>query len=155
MSNIPDQLVEAIHTSGYQACIILTGGGVGAVHALLSRPGASRFVLDVHIPYGHKATDDLLGDVPISYCSEETAKKMAQKACAHAALHTPRALGIACTAALRTTYTREDADRAYIYILSKDRTMCHEVRLKEGTRADQDDVVSNALLSLIARFVAE
>jgi nicotinamide mononucleotide (NMN) deamidase PncC len=155
MTSLRDQWVEDIHASGYQACIIVAGGGVGAVHALLSRPGASRFVFDVRIPYGQKAMDDLLGDVPLSYCSEATAKKMAQTAFNHASRFTTQALGIACTAALQTNRERGDDDRACLCICSADRTVWQTVELSGGSREEQDALVSKELLSYIARFVAE
>lgn len=155
MSVAEDQRIEAIHASGFQACIVVSGGGIGAVHALLSRPGASQFVLDVRIPYSREAMTAYLGQAPATYCSEDTAKKMVHTACAHASRYTPHALGIACTAALQTLQERADPDRAHLCVCSAERILCETVELEPADRAVQDAIVSDALLSLIARFVAE
>lgn len=155
MSGPRDQLIETIHASGYQACIVVSGGGVGAVHALLTRPGAARFVLDVRIPYSREVMNAYLGQAPDAYCSEDTAQKMAQTACDHASRFTPHALGIACTAALQTLQERADPDRAHLCVCSSERILCETVQLEPADRAVQDVIVSDALLSLIARFVTE
>ncbi len=155
MADTGNHLVERIHASGYEACMVVSGGGIGAVHALLTRAGASRFVLDIRIPYSRAAMHDFLGTTPKSYCSEATARVMARTACNHAAQYTHHALGIACAAALRTTHEREDADRAFLCICSGEREVGLELKLSAGSREDQDVFVSNELLSLIARFVAE
>ncbi len=155
MDGIRENLIEVILGSGFQASFAVAGGGIGAVHALLSRPGASRFVCDVRIPYSREAMDDFLDDPPSSYCSEGAARKMAQTALEQVAPYAGRALGIACTAALQTNHERADADRAYCCVSSADRTVCEKVELEPGLRSIQDEIVSTKLLLLIARFVAE
>ncbi len=155
MDHIQDNLVEAIHSSGYQACIAIAGGGVGAVQSLLVHPGASRFVLDVRIPYSREAMNDFLGQPPGSYCSGQTARAMAHSAYAYASRFSSRALGIACTAALQTRDMRTDSDRACLCVCSTKRTLCETVELEPNSRSVQDAAVSERLLALVARFVAE
>lgn len=150
-----DNLIERIQSSGYKACIAIAGGGIGAVHAMLVHPGASRFVLDVQVPYSRDAMNAFLEESPVSYCSEDTARKMAEKALEKGACFAERVVGIACTAALRTFHDRADPDRAYLCICSVERKLCETVELEPDKRQEQDAVVSDALLSLIARFVAE
>lgn len=125
------------------------------MHDLLTHPGASRFVLDIQVPYSREAMKEYLKKPPESYCSEDTARKMAEIALENGIHIADRALGIACTAALRTLNERADADRAFLCVCSRERMFCKAIHLKPDTRQAQDEVVSDALLSLIARFVGE
>jgi hypothetical protein len=75
---------------------------------MASTPGASNTVLDASVPYSASATRDLLGGLgnePESFCSKETAGKLAKRAyCRAAELSAPGEpiIGLACTAALKT-----------------------------------------------------
>lgn len=153
MNGKHDKLIEAIQASGYKACIVVTGGGVGAIHAMLAHPGASRFVLDVRIPYSPETLAEYLGSPPTSACSEETARQLAQIAFDHASCLAPRAMGIACTAALQTTRTRRGSDRAFICIQSSERTVFQRLEIDPGTRSQQDAWVSGSLLAKIRECV--
>ncbi len=119
MKLISEQKIEAIQTSHYEACLVLTGGGSAALHALLAHAGASRFILDAQIPYNPNALASYLKHSPQSACSEQTAKQLAQAALKLAQNlqnddSSNQPLGIACTAALQTNRTRKGADRAFI-----------------------------------------
>ena len=140
------QLIESIQSSGWKSVWAVTGGGIGAVQCMLSHPGASRFVLDVRIPYSPEALEEFLGKMPESACSEETARLMAVKALEKGTL------GVACTAALQTNRERKGKDRAYICIQSETKTVCERVDIDSGSRAEQDAYVSGMLLTLLAQF---
>ena len=154
-----DALVESIHASGYKACIAVTGGGSGAVHALLSHPGASRFVLEVQIPYTQRAMFDYLGETIESACSAETARTMAGRAFERAVVFTLTEpvkipiLGIACTAALQTTRERRGEDRAHIHIKSRDNELARKIEFQSSDRKRQEEELGRALLESIAQFV--
>lgn len=156
-----DQLIELIQSSGHKAALVVTGGGSGAVHALVSHPGASRFVLEVQIPYTVPAMRDYLGEEPQGSCSEETALLLAERAYERAMVFTlpvgdsSPILGIACTAALETIRERKGADRAYLAIRSRKRQEVRKLELETGTRQDQEETVSRALLAFIAEFLGE
>ena len=64
MNEQGQQLIEKIQSSGWKSVWAITGGGVGAVHCILSHAGASRFVLDVRIPYSAEALEEFLGEKP-------------------------------------------------------------------------------------------
>ncbi len=157
MKNIPDSLIEAIHASGFKAALVVTGGGSGAVHALLSRAGASRFVLEAQIPYSPEALTDYLGEAPAQSCSEESAQQLATRALSRASSLTPQSsrlvIGIACTAALHTTRVRKGSDRAFIGLRSAEKEACHTLNLSQGSRTEQERIVSETLLNLIAEFI--
>jgi len=161
MLDAADSLIEAIQSSGYKAALVVSGGGSGALHALLSHPGASRFVLEVQIPYSLCAMFDYLGEQPRQACSEESAVKMAERAYERAylfsifngkvgSLQDFPILGIACTAALRTNRPRKGADRAYICIKQKRGKQTCAVNFTGGTRIAQEEVLDAVLLNMIA-----
>ncbi|MDF7807334.1 CinA family protein [Pontiellaceae bacterium B12219] len=148
--------IESIHNSGYQACLVVAGGGSGAVHALLSRPGASRFVLDVRIPYSREAMIEFLGENPVVFCAEQTVRKMSAAALKHASRYSKHgALGIACTAALRSTVERTEPDEAFIGFQTLENEVFHRLEFPAGTREQQEEQLSAFLLEKLADFVAQ
>lgn len=161
MKGVTDQQIEAIQGSGFKASLALAGGGVGAVNALLQHPGASRFLLEVQVPYSPEAMRVYLGEEPDSFCSAAVAEKMAERAferaliCTLSSLEQEPILGIACTAALQTTRERKGRDRAFFAIKSRHRTLSRELELSPADRVEQDEEVSRALLKLIADFTGE
>lgn len=148
-----NELIEGIQASGYKSVWAITGGGIAAIHAMLAHPGASRFVVDVRIPYSAEALHDFLGEQPASACSEETARRMAKTALEYAMRNTQYAIAIACTAALQTNRERKGADRAYICIQSAEKMVFERIDLEPGTRGEQDAWVSGQILSMLAEFV--
>ena len=154
-----DSLIEGIQGSGHKAALIVTGGGSGAVHALLSHSGASRFVLEAQTPYSPPAMMDYLGEKLEGFCSEDAAKTMAERAYERAMIFTlPQGLGqpilgVACTAALQTTRERKGADRAFFCIKSRNREEVRKLEPEPGSRAEQEEAVSAALLDFIAHFL--
>jgi nicotinamide mononucleotide (NMN) deamidase PncC len=154
-----DSLIEEIQSSGHKAALLVTGGGSGALHALLTHPGASRLILEAQIPYSPSAMQDYLGEKLDGFCSENAAKTMAERAYERAMIFTlPQGLGqpilgIACTAALQTNRERKGADRAFFCIKSRKREVVRTLELDHGSRAEQEDAVSAALLDFIAEFL--
>ena len=154
-----DSLIEEIQGSGHKAALVISGGGSGAVHALLSHPGASRFVLEAQIPYSPPAMFDYLGEQLDGFCSERAAQIMAERAYERALMFTltddakPPILGIACTAALRTTRDRKGSDRAFFCIKSGKREAVFAMEVQPGSRAEQEEFLSAALLKFIADYL--
>lgn len=154
-----NSLIENILGSGHKAALIISGGGSGAVHALLSHPGASRFVLESQIPYSPPAMFDYLGEKLDGFCSEVAAQTMAERAYERALIFTltdgtkPPILGIACTAALQTTRERKGSDRAFFCIKSRKRETGCKLELEPVSRAEQEEIVSTAFLNFIADFL--
>jgi len=156
MSHVPESLVEAIQASGFNAAMVVTGGGSGAIHALLSHPGASRFMIEAQIPYSSEALGTYLGETPSQSCSEETARQLAAKALERASSlkpHLSNLIGVACTAALQTNRERKGSDRAFICIQSSKKEVLHKLELAPDRRVDQENIVTEKLLKLIAEFV--
>ena len=74
------ELIAAIHQQSRPTVLVTTGGGASAIAELLAVPGASRTVLDAHIPYSSEALIEWLGRRPDQFCDERTALAMASVA---------------------------------------------------------------------------
>jgi len=153
--------IERILDSGYKAVFVTTGGGSGALHSLLTTPGASRFVADAQIPYSPKALERLLGEKPEQSVSPITARKLAAQAfensppaegCPKGGVGFP-GIGIACTSALQTDRARRGDDRAFICIKTAEREKLYSLYFFEASRAEQETLLSDWLLVLIAQAV--
>ena len=145
--------IDKIITSGFRASFSVTGGGSGAVHALLSTPGASRFVADVRIPYSPEALEHFLGEVPEQAVSCNTAKKLADAGFVNFESRILNPVSISCTAALQTDRKRRGDDRAFICIKTQDRETLYALYFSEASRAEQEELLSGWLLTLIAQAV--
>jgi nicotinamide mononucleotide (NMN) deamidase PncC len=145
-------LIERILNSGFRAVLVTTGGGSGALNALLTTPGASRFVTEAHVPYSPEALERFLGEKTESSCSPETAVKLAQ-----ASFKFPvsnfKFLAVSCTAALQTDRERRGDDRAFICIKTEASEKLYALYFSKTSRAEQEALLSNWLLILIAQAV--
>lgn len=154
---MPDMndLIEQIQSSGKKAVIVITGGGIGALEALLAHPGASRFVLEANIPYSYPALIDYLGKDVLQAVCEETACEMAEVAYKRGKRLDPfePVLGIACTSALQTLRKRKGEDKACLCIKDQERQLSELVAIPAGTRAEQEAFLSEAIIRFIARFL--
>jgi len=143
---------ERILNSGCRAVFVTAGGGSGALHALLTIPGASRFVVDAQIPYSPEALERFLGENVEHSCSPETARKLAA-----AAFKFPvsnfKFLSLSCTAALQTDRERRGDDRAFICIKTAEAEKLYALYFSKTSRAEQEALLSDWLLVLIAQAV--
>jgi molybdopterin-guanine dinucleotide biosynthesis protein A len=146
-----------IINSGYRAVLVTTGGGSGALNALLSTPGASRFVVEAQIPYSPEALFSYLGEEVDQSCSLQTAQKLAEvafkKAIQNPESRISNPVSVSCTAALQTDRERRGDDRAFICIKTAEAEKVYALYLSKASRADQEKLLSDWLLVLIAQAV--
>ena len=121
------EVAAAIHSSGRKLVLAVTGGGSGAISALLQTPGASRTVLEAVIPYSLVALSDWIGGKPEQACSEATARAMAMAAFMRARELAPGAaphelIGIGATASLATDRPKRGERRIHFARQRYDRT---------------------------------
>ena len=133
-----------IHASGRQIVIAVTGGGSGAISALLQTPGASRSILEAIIPYSLAALTDWIGAKPEQACSAATARAMAMAAFMRAQELAPEAdsqtwLGIGATASLATDRPKRGERRIHVAHQSAEATWVYSYCL--------DDVVPKRLVA--------
>jgi nicotinamide mononucleotide (NMN) deamidase PncC len=161
MEGVTDQLIEGIQSSGFKAALVVSGGATGAAHALLSHPGASRFVFEVQVPYSPEAMFDYLGEKLNQACSPEAAATLAGRAFERALIFSLSSkeslpiLGIACTCALQTNRDRRGEDRAFFCIKSRKKEVTRKLDVFPGSRAMQEATVSEAFLNFISEFIEE
>ena len=145
----------ALIQSGWKAAGVLAGGGSAAVAALLGQPGASRFVIEVQVPYQKEALVDYVGR-PLTHASSSiTTAYMAQKAYERACAYTPnesRLLGWACSAALATQPARKGHDRAYVAVYTHAQRFHRHISCS-GDRAMQEKQVAQEILTLLNEVV--
>lgn len=145
--------IEAIQASKYKACIVIAGGGTSAAQAILAHPGASRFVLDVSIPYSTKAFENYL--IPErfegSFCSEAAAVELAKSAYDQAIYYAPNeeVVGISCTAAIKTSRVRRGSDRAFVTIYSPKFTRTATFSLTGSDRTEQEAELGELVINFI------
>ncbi len=163
-------LVAAIHASGRQLVVAVTGGGSGAISALVQTPGASQTVLEAVVPYSLAALVDWIGGMPDQACSEATARAMAMAALERARVLAPgadpaRLVGVSLTGSLSTSREKKGQRRFHLAAQTAARTevwsqILHTEEITEffnerpQLARDWDESRSAAaLLGLIARAV--
>ena len=148
--------VAAIRSSRAMVALAIAGGGSGVIPRLLTRPGASRTVLEAQAPYGRRALMELLGAVPATSCSPETSRELAQVVYQRAlrlreTCHVP-VLGLGATAALVTDRERKGSHRVHVAVV--DGFQCWEstVRLRKNarTRAAEEAIAEQVILGALA-----
>ncbi len=142
--------------SGFRAVLVTTGGGSGRLNALLSRPGASRFIADAQIPYSPEALERFLGEKAEHSVSPATARALTEKAFFQCLEHSDEKvpnIGIGCTAALQTNRERKGDDRAFICIKTAEAEKLYALYFSKTSRAEQEKLLSEWLLVLIVQAV--
>jgi nicotinamide mononucleotide (NMN) deamidase PncC len=147
---VSNQRIERILNSGFRAVLVTTGGGSSALNALLTTPGASRFVIEAHVPYSPEALERFLGEKSEHSVSPATASKLAQTAVRG---QDTGVIGVSCSAALMTDRERRGEDRAFICIKTADAEKLCALYFSKTSRAEQEALLSDWLLVLIAQAV--
>lgn len=144
--------IKRILDSGHKAVLVTTGGGSTALNALLTTPGASRFVSDAQIPYSPDALERFLGEEVEQSCSPKTAVALARAAFKFQ-VSGFKFLSVSCTAALPTNRKRRGEDRAFICIKTGQTETLYSLHFSRTSREEQEVFLSEWLLVLIARAV--
>ncbi len=150
------QLVERIHAAAKPLVLSVTGGGSGAIAALLEVPNASATVLEAVVPYSAAALQEWLGGVPDHYCSERTARAMAMAAYERARALSdadPRTLrGLGATASLASNRPKRGPHRVHVAWQSAETTSVVSCELQKGvrTRAEEEHVATQLIVDIVA-----
>ena len=150
------QMIAAMHASGRQAALAITGGGSGAIAELLRVPGGSRLLLEAIVPYDSSALTAFLGFEPAHACSAETAVAMAQRARARAALFAPTGallVGLGATASLVSERPKPGKHRCHVAVSHGAVTDAHSIVLEKGRRdrPAEEDLVARAIVLCLAK----
>lgn len=155
-STVADTLIRQIHDSGRQLVVAVTGGGSGAISALLAVPGASRSVLEAIVPYSAAALVDWLRARPEQFCSDRTARAMAMAAYLRAqrlASGSAPVVGIGCTASLASDRPKRGDHRIHASWQSETTTHVADLVLAKGqrTRAEEEVLAAAVVLNAVAQ----
>src|SRR5579884_2879873 len=129
-------LVEALHQATTKYSLVVTGGGVQSVAALLTVPGGSRTILEINLPYDEQATTAFLGVAPENYCSAPAAQALATRAYERASWLAPMTavVGVACTASLATDRPKRGDHHAHVAWRTANDMVVHSLVLQKGAR---------------------
>jgi len=149
--------IKAIHNSSTVACIVVTGGGAGAISMLLETPGASRTVLEALVPYSQSALAEFLGYVPDKSVSRDTALSMADRARQRALIlkgtsNNPAA-GIGCTASLVSDNEKKGKHRLHVAAWDDNGITTFDLQLTKELRdrAAEDEIVSRVVIQALSQ----
>ena len=150
------QMIAAMHASGHQAALAITGGGSGAIAELLRVPGGSRLLLEAIVPYDAHALTAFLGVEPAQACSVETAVAMAERARARATQFAPTGphlIGLGATASLVSDRPKQGEHRCHIAVTTGAALDVHSIVLHKGRRdrPGEEDLVARAIVLGLAR----
>lgn len=154
------KLVEQIHGSGRQLVVSITGGGSGAIPALLEVPGASASVLQAIVPYSSRSLQQWLGGAVDQYCTEKTARAMAMRAFDSARQLSdfgPYLLGgVGATASLATNRTKRGSRRIHVAWQTASTTAVITCLFKfaDGNRAQEERICTQLILNAAAEVCA-
>ncbi len=148
--------IERIHASGKQFLLAVTGGGSGAISALLEVPGASASVVGAIVPYAQTALAHWLGGPLDQACSERTARAMAMRAFevargfSDADAGTLRGVGV--TASLVSNRPKRGPHRVHVAWQSADTTVAISCELEKGarTRIEEERIAACLVLDAVA-----
>lgn len=158
---VDENSLRTIHAAGWKMALALTGGGSGAIAALLQTPGASKSVLEACVPYANAALDLWLGGRPEHYCSSRTARAMAGTAFDRARrlagpdADVTRLAGVGCTASLASDRPKKGPHRLHVAVQTADRTQVAEVTLNKGARSrrEEEKIASQEVLHTLAEAI--
>ncbi|MDZ4656021.1 MAG: hypothetical protein SH868_00440 [Bythopirellula sp.] len=148
-----NQLIAAIHASGQQTVIAVTGGGSLAIGQLLKVPGGSRTLLEAVVPYAATALKAFLGGTPDQFCSEATARAMAMAAWMRARELAPETdphalIGIGMTASLVSANPKRGEHRIHLGVQTAGKTVSFSLSLTKDlrSRAAEEKLATKLLL---------
>lgn len=156
-NQVTDDLIRRIHRQGKQFVLAFSGGGSGAISALLRVPGGSQSVLEGIVPYSQAALIELLGSPPEQFCSDRTARAMAVACWLRARKLTPdvdpdNLVGLGCTASLASDRPKKGAHRAFLAVQTAWQTISTSIELTRDARSrgEEEDLVATIALNLVA-----
>lgn len=129
--------LNRLHLINARICLVVTGGGSGAIGKCFGRPGASKHLIEAVVPYSRLSAIDYLGrdpEIP-SVCETMAAEfavvaKRRAERLADDGVGVP--LGIALTAALPTKPPRNQQEAIFVARCLKDETQLWSAKLPQG-----------------------
>lgn len=157
--------VDKIINSGYECCMAITGGGMGAIDNLTRYGGASKFLVSAHVPYCKNSFNEFTGHnrekdfVSLEACKELTYsahEECCRVGVARLITH-EKSIGLGVTAKMTYDGEREGREHeAFIgVVINNDRNVFYKVEFKQDYfyhRAMQEECLCHIILSILARL---
>jgi hypothetical protein len=147
-------LVADIHAAPPRIVYAFAGSGSLALWWLHRVAGSARTVLEAIDCYAPRSLELLLGAAPQRAVGAATARAMAERAYARAALLSDGGqplLGVGCTAALATDRARRGADHCALAIIGAHGAHSYALTMSKARgRAAQEELVAHLVIGAIA-----
>lgn len=147
----------AIHASGRQLVLAVTGGGSQAISELLRVPGGSRSVLEAVVPYSEAALVDWLRGRPDQFCSAAASRAMAMAAWMRARRLAPETdphllVGLGVTASLASDRPKRGEHRVHVSVQTSRETRTVSVTLVKGarSRSEEERLAAHLVLAVLS-----
>ncbi len=155
MPLVNETFIKKIHHLPKKVVLVVSGGGSGALAALLEVPGASHTLLEGVVPYSEEAMVQFLGGRPDQFCSASTSRAAAMVAFRRGLRYEPtpeHIAGVAATASLVSDRPKHGPHRAHVAIQTLSTTISYSVELQKGarSRSEEEHVVSCMVLNAVA-----
>ena len=156
-------IIQKIHASPYRIVLSVTGGGSLAIGELLRHGSGSSTLLEALVPYDKKSLEDFIGMEPDSYCSGETARKMAMASFERSLkisynkrnIETEHVIGIGVTCKLARNEGEREGREHEIYLASQSllqTTESHLTLQDKKTREEEEDITALFIIRKIAQL---
>ena len=155
-------LVKRIHETDHKVVMVTTGVGTLAQSWLFGVAGASRTMLEAHVPYSKQSFIDLIGREPKKYVSGKAVRLLSGYALNRAGqlassvtypiMASVPLVGLSCTGAIATDRPKRGLHHAYVSAWTLSGISQHYIQLDKDKRSRQaeDALVSRIIINLLA-----
>jgi len=152
------KLVKRIHSSSFQGCFSIAGGGMKTFDYLFSTPGSSNTILEILIPYSKESLSDFISEKLNSHVSHTEAISMSNKSYIRSKKLSKnhKTFGLSCTAAIATDRMRKGEDRAFIAWNSELSNGYTSIFFDKSRRKryEEDIIISKIILNTISKITS-
>ena len=151
-------IIEKIQNSDIDICVNISGCGFQFLNNILKISGASKFLLNVEIPYSKLILEEFY-EIKSPYVTEENAKKLSLTSLDKfiKVKNNNILVSVGCIGTIKTYYNKRGSEKIYIHIISSNKKeYSFEMNFKKGSdvsREEQDEKINILILTLLNNFI--
>ena len=151
-------IIEKIQNSDIDICVNISGCGFQFLNNILKISGASKFLLNVEIPYSKLILEEFY-EIKSPYVTEENAKKLSLTSLDKfiKVKNNNILVSVGCIGTIKTYYNKRGSEKIYIHIISSNKKeYSFEINFKKGSdasREEQDEKINLLILTLLNNFI--
>ena len=151
-------IIEKIQNSDIDICVNISGCGFQFLNNILKISGASKFLLNVEIPYSKLILEEFY-EIKSPYVTEENAKKLSLTSLDKfiKVKNNNILVSVGCIGTIKTYYNKRGSEKIYIHIISSNKKeYSFEMNFKKGSdasREEQDEKINTLILTLLNNFI--